>query len=77
MSALQHPGEDTWHIGYLEYSSKPRNYRICQADENMRNFRNPQNIKGVKRPQHGSFMRITKEEYDRLQSWSDLKAAEK
>jgi hypothetical protein len=37
----------------------------------MRNFREPRNIEGVSRPQHGSFLRITKEEYDRLQSWSD------
>ncbi len=74
VSAFQLPGEDSWHIGYIEYSSKPRNYRICQADKNMRNFTNPQNIKGVKRPQHGSFMRITKEEYDRLQSWSDQRS---
>ncbi len=71
VSAFQLPGEDTWHIGYIEYSSKPRNYRICDADKNMRNFSNPRNISGVKRPQHGSFMRITDEEYDRLQKWSD------
>lgn len=75
VSAFRLPGEKTWHIGYIEYSSKPRNYRICQADENMRNFHSPANIKGVKRPQHGSFMRITKEEYDRLQSWSDSKTS--
>ena len=73
VSAFQLPGEDIWRIGYIEYSSKPRNYRICKADRNMRNFSDPQNIKGVKRPQHGSFMRITKEEYDRLQHWSDSK----
>lgn len=71
VSAFQLPGDDTWHIGYIEYSSKPRNYRICRADKNMRNFSDPQNIKGVRRPQHGSFMRITKQEYDRLQRWSD------
>lgn len=75
VSAFQLPGEDTWHIGYIEYSSKPRNYRICKADRNMRNFSDPQNIKGVKRPQHGSFMRITKKEYDRLQNWSDKHAS--
>ena len=71
VSAFQRVGEDTWLIGYIEYSSKPRNYRICEADKNMRNFRNPRNIEGVNHPQHGSFMRITKEEYDRLQAWSD------
>ena len=71
VSAFQLPGKQTWMIGYIEYSSRPRNYRLCEADENMRNFRNPKNIEGVDRPQHGSFMRITREEYDRLQAWSD------
>ena len=71
VSAFQLAGEDTWHIAYIEYSSKPRNYRICQADRFMRNFHSPQNIIGVARPQHGSFMRITKKEYKRLQKWSD------
>jgi hypothetical protein len=64
-------GHDDWVIGYIEYSSRPRNYRLCLADKYMRNFREPRNIEGVSRPQHGSFLRITKEEYDRLQSWSD------
>ena len=71
VSAFQLEGSDTWMIGYIEYSSKPRNYRICEADRFMRNFKNPKNIEGVDRPQHGSFMRITEEEYDRLQNWSD------
>ncbi|MBR0049728.1 MAG: DUF4982 domain-containing protein [Prevotella sp.] len=37
----------------------------------MRNFREPRNIEGVSAPQHGSFLSLTKEEYDRLQAWSD------
>ena len=73
VSAFQLVGDSTWRIGYIEYSSKPKNYRICEADQYMRNFKNPQNIRGVKHPQHGSFMRITKEEYDMLQNWSDVK----
>ena len=71
VSAFQLAGHDDWVIGYIEYSSRPRNYRLCTADKYMRNFRNPKNIEGVNRPQHGSFLRITKEEYDRLQAWSD------
>ncbi len=71
VSAFQLAGDSAWHIGYIEYSSNPKNYRICQADRYMRNFRSPRNIEGVNRPQHGSFLRITKEEYDRLQAWSD------
>lgn len=71
VSAFQLVGDSTWRVAYIEYSSKPRNYRICKADKYMRNFSSPQNIEGVNGPQHGSFMRITKEEYDRLQKWSD------
>ena len=67
VSAFQLPGQKTWVIAYIEYSSKPKNYRLCLADENMRNFHSPRNIEGVKAPQHGSFMRLTKKEYKRLE----------
>ena len=69
VSAFQLAGDSTWVIAYIEYSSKPKNYRLCRADQFMRHFRDPQNIQGVARPQHGSFLRLTKEEYDRLQQW--------
>lgn len=68
VSAFQVLGDEGWHIGYIEYSSRPKNYRICTADKFMRNFSNPQNIQGVAAPQHGSFIRITKEEYDKLEN---------
>lgn len=78
VSAFRIAGEPGWRIGYIEYSSRPKHYRICQADESMRNFKAPADIQGVEAPQHGSFMRITREEYDRLQAWSDLlEAADK
>lgn len=76
VSAFQLFGEDTWRIAYIEYSSNPKHYRICRADENMRNFTSPQDIEGVNAPQHGSFMRLTQEEYERLQQWSDEHEAE-
>lgn len=75
VSAFQLFGEEGWRIAYIEYSSRPRNYRICKADKYMRNFSNPQNIEGVNGPQHGSFMRLTREEYERLQAWSDEREA--
>lgn len=71
VSAFQLAGDSTWVIGYIEYSSNPRRYRLCRADARMRNFRSPVDIEGVNGPQHGSFLRLTKEEYERLQSWSD------
>lgn len=68
VSAFQLVGDPTWRIAYIEYSSNPKHYRICKADEYMRNFTSPADIQGVASPQHGSFMRLTKEEYDRLEN---------
>ena len=71
-SAFQLIGDDTWRVAYIEYSSKPRHYRICRADKNLRNFSDPVDIEGVTGPQHGSFIRLTKEEYKRLQKWGSV-----
>jgi hypothetical protein len=65
-SAFQLIGDSTWRVGYIQYSDRPKHYRICKADENLRNFHDPVDIKGVTGPQHGSFMRLTKKEYNRL-----------
>ena len=73
VSAIQLAGDDSWHIGYIEYSSNPKHYRICRADKYMRNFNNPTDIKGVNGPQHGSFMRLTKKEYKKLEKWGKSK----
>ena len=70
-SAFQLIGDKNWRVAYIQYSDHPKHYRICEADEHMRNFKNPVDIKGVSSPQHGSFMRITESEYNRLKSWSD------
>ncbi len=69
-SAFQLIGDSTWRVAYIEYSSKPKHYRICKADKYIRNFSDPVDIEGVTGPQHGSFMRLTEEEYKRLQEWS-------
>ena len=65
-SAFQLIGDKTWRVAYIQYSDNPKHYRICKADENLRNFHDPVDIKGVTGPQHGSFMRITKKEYKKL-----------
>ena len=70
-SAFQLIGEKTWRVAYIQYSDNPKHYRICEADEHLRNFHNPVDIKGVTGPQHGSFMRLTEEEYKNLKKWSD------
>jgi PelA/Pel-15E family pectate lyase len=76
VSAFQLIGDSTWRVAYIEYSSNPRHYRICRADKNLRNFSSPVDIEGVNGPQHGSFLRLTREEYERLQAWSDSLEAE-
>jgi hypothetical protein len=77
-SAFQLIGDDTWRVAYIEYSSRPKHYRICKADKYLRNFSDPVDIEGVTGPQHGSFMRLTKKEYKRLQKWGkQLEASEK
>ena len=77
VSAFQLAGDDTWRIGYIEYSSRPKHYRICRADKNMRNFSDPVDIQGVNGPQHGSFLRLTKKEYKRLEKWGKQQEAKK
>lgn len=77
-SAFQLMGDDTWRVAYIQYSDRPKHYRICKADKFMRNFSDPVDIEGVTGPQHGSFMRLTKKEYNRLLKWDkELKAANK
>ena len=77
-SAFQLIGDDTWRVAYIQYSDHPKHYRICKADKYLRNFSDPVDIKGVTAPQHGSFMRITKKEYNRLVKWNqELKAGKK
>jgi len=70
-SAFQLIGDKTWRVAYIQYKDKPKHYRICKADEHLRNFKEPVDIKGVTGPQHGSFMRITEQEYNNLKKWSD------
>ena len=70
-SAFQLIGEKTWIVAYIQYSDNPKHYRLCKADENLRNFHDPVDIQGVTGPQHGSFMRLTEEEYKNLKKWSD------
>lgn len=76
-SAFQLIGDSAWHVGYVEYTSRPTRYRICKADKYLRNFHSPKDIRGVAHPQHGSFIRLTKEEYLRMQQWSDEVTKEK
>jgi len=68
-SAFQIVGEEGWRVAYIQYSDRPKHYRICKTDKYLKNFSDPQDIEGVTGPQHGSFMRLTKKEYKRLEKW--------
>lgn len=73
-SAFQLIGDSTWRVAYVEYSSRPSKYRICKADKYLHNFHSPEDLQGVQATaQHGSFLILTKQEYNRLQKWSDRK----
>lgn len=76
-SAFRLAGDSTWRVGYVEYSSHPTRYVICKADEYLNNFHSPEEIKGVADPQHGSFLPLTKEEYERLEKWSERKKSQR
>lgn len=69
-SAFQLIGDSTWRVAYIQYSDRPKHYRICRANAQLRNFHDPVDIQGVTGPQHGSFMRLTKKEYLRLTRFS-------
>ena len=68
-SAFQLIGDSTWRVAYIQYSDRPKHYRICKANSRLRNFRDPVDIEGGTAPQHGSVMRLTKREAKRLLKW--------
>mgnify|MGYP002347006340 CR=1 FL=1 len=70
-SAFQLIGDDEWRVAYVQYSDRPHKYRICKADKYLKKYYDTEDIQGVKHPQHGSFMRLAKEEYDRLEAWGN------
>lgn len=70
-SAFKLIGEDKWKIAYIRYSGGHA-YKICNADANEANVDKGVTIQGDVLPQHGSFMHVTKDEYDLLETWSAL-----
>lgn len=68
-SAFKIAGEEGWRVGYVEYTTRPPRYRICRADKYLSHFHSPEDINGVAAPQHGSFVSLTKEEYERLENY--------
>ena len=72
-AAFRLAGSQGWQIGYSFPAGADlyEDYRICTADDGFTRASRPQPLEGVYGPGKGSFLRITEEEYQRLQAWSD------
>ena len=65
-------GAQGWQVGYVDPAGGPTGgYRVCTADDNFSEMRRPQYLEGVFGPEQGSFIRVSEDEYKRLQAWSD------
>lgn len=70
-SAFRLINENVWKIAYIKYSGQ-HVYRVCTANAQENDVDRGVVIRENVNPQHGSFMQITKEEYNLLETWSDL-----
>jgi len=72
-SAFRLINENKWKVGYIRYSGG-KSYKLCDANATLEEIGPGIDIGTEElRAQHGSFMTLTKDEYDLLQAWSDLK----
>ena len=70
-SAFRLINENTWKVAYIRYSGG-KAYKICTANATEEDISKGMVIGGDVNPQHGSFMTITRDEYDLLEAWSAL-----
>ncbi len=71
-SAFRLINENKWKVAYINYGVNPKIYRVCEANATLENIDKGPEIGRNVNPQHGSFMTVTKEEYDLLEAWSEL-----
>ena len=72
-SAFRLINENRWKVAYINYGVRPKIYRVCEASATEENIDRGVEIGTNVNPQHGSFMTVTKDEYDLLETWSALK----
>ena len=72
-SAFRLINENRWKVAYINYGVNPKIYRICEANATEEQIDKGVEIGTNVNPQHGSFMTVTKAEYDLLETWSELK----
>ncbi len=76
-AAFRLVGTPGWQLGYVCPDAAPNDrYRIITADENFTSMRRPQYLEGVYGTDKGCFIRVTEDEYKKLQAWSDSKEPE-
>ncbi len=71
-SAFRLINENRWKVAYINYGVNPKIYRVCEADATEEAIDRGVEIGTNLNPQHGSFMMVTKDEYDLLEAWSAL-----
>jgi hypothetical protein len=77
MSMWRPIGELKWRLGYQNYSSGSYGYKLrymdehCMAVDGVGHY-----MAGNVSPQHGSFLKLTQQEYDYLLSWRDQQRQE-
>lgn len=72
MSMWRPIGEMQWTLGYINYSSGYR-YRFRTMDQHCLGVETSgRDISGSVRAQHGSFVKLTKQEYDFLLDWDKV-----
>ena len=72
-SVFRRINDDVWNIGNVNYGNR-LGYHFHTADVLLRNLQPAADMTGHLSPQHGSFVQVTRTEYDLLQAWSDLKS---
>lgn len=77
MSMWRPIGELKWRLGYQNYSSGTYGYKLRYMDEHcMAVDAVGHYMAGNVSPQHGSFLKLTQQEYDYLLSWRDQQRQE-
>ena len=64
-------GQNTWKLGYQKYSNG-YDYRIMSLDEHNMNPKDRNDMQGKVAAQHGSFLKLTKREYQHLENWEKV-----
>jgi len=65
-------GSTNWHLGYMNYSGAGHGYKFRRLDEHSLNPSDALYIQGTVSAQHGSFVKLTEEEYQMLEHFDSV-----